>query len=418
MNRYQATFRFIYFMLICSSMIVGIQSYADPAQEWPQWRGMNRDGISQETGLLKIWPAEGPKVLWKVPVGDGYSAVSVSGGRLYTMDAKGEDEFVVCLDATTGKEIWRFRSDANFINEQGNGPRGTPTVDGDGVYALGAQARLIALEAKSGKKIWEKDLQKELGAKLPIWGVSSSPLVEGELLIVPVGGSEQNAVVAFDKKTGNIIWKSQTDEPGYSSPIAIVLDGVRQIVVFSGTALLSLSPKDGKLLWKYPWKTDWFVNAATPIFIPDDKLFISTSYDHGAALLRIRPAAGRFTVEELWLSKGMKNHFNSSVLQNGYLYGFDNATLKCIDAATGEEKWKKSGFGKGSLILADGNLIVLSERGQLLLVEATPVEYKEKGNAQVLQGKCWTHPSLSGGKLYLRNQKELLCLDLISKGSA
>lgn len=414
MKRYRVIFTFVFFMLICA----GIQTFADPAQEWPQWRGMNRDGISKETGLLKNWPAEGPKVVWKVPVGDGYSAISVSGERLYTMEAKDKDEFVVCLDAATGKEIWRSRTDANFINDQGNGPRGTPTVDGNVVYALGAQAGLSALDAKSGKKIWEKDLQKELGAKLPIWGVSSSPLVEGELLIVPVGGSEQNAVVAFDKKSGNIIWKSQTDEPGYSSPIAIVLGGVRQIVAFSGTALLSLSPKDGKLLWKYPWKTDWFVNAATPIFIPEDKLFISTGYDHGAALLRIRPAAGRTTVEELWLSKGMKNHFNSSVFQNGHLYGFDNATLKCIDAATGEEKWKKSGFGKGSLILADGNLIVLSERGQLLLVEATPVEYKEKGSAQVLQGKCWTHPSLSGGKLYLRNQKELLCLDLTSTSSA
>jgi outer membrane protein assembly factor BamB len=395
---------------------VAFRSYAAYAQEWPQWRGLNRDGISNETGLLKTWPAEGPKVVWKAPVGDGYSAVSVSGGRLFTMDAKDKDEFVVCLDAATGKEIWRYRSDGNFENDQGNGPRGTPTVDGKIVYTLGAQAKLAALDTETGKKIWDKDLQKDLGAKLPIWGVSSSPLVEGELLIVPVGGSEQNAVVAFDKKSGNVVWKSETDEPGYSSPIAINAAGVRQIVTFSGTFLLSLSPKDGKLLWKYPWKTDWFVNAATPIFIPDDKLFISTSYDHGAALLKIQQASGRFTVQEVWLSKGMKNHFNSSILYEGHLYGFDNATLKCLDASTGEEKWRKTGYGKGSLILADGNLIVLSERGQLVLVSASPAEYKENGNAQVLQGKCWTHPSLSAGKLYLRNQKELICLDLASKG--
>jgi outer membrane protein assembly factor BamB len=178
--------------------------------------------------------------------------------------------------------------------------------------------------------------------------------------------------------------------------------------------LLSVSPADGKLLWKYPWKTSWFVNAAMPIFIPNDKIFISTSYDVGAALLRVKGAAGKLSVEEIWLSKDMKNHFNSSVLHQGYIYGFDNAVLKCVKADTGEETWRKSGFGKGSLILADGHLIVLSERGQLAIVEAIPGEYKEKATAQVLQGKCWTQPTLAGGKLYLRNQKEMICIDLTS----
>jgi outer membrane protein assembly factor BamB len=398
--------------LIFAMFVAATGGNAQASKEWPQFRGLNRDGISSETGLLKTWPATGPKVVWRVPVGDGYSSMAVTGGRLYTMEAKGDDEFVVCLDAPTGKEIWRVRSDVNFMNDQGNGPRATPTVENGIVYALGAQAKLYALDAKDGKKIWRKDLQKELGAKLPIWGYASSPLVEGNLLVVPVGGSEQNAIVAFDKGNGSIIWKSQTDEPGYSSPIAITVNGLRQIIAFSGTALYSLSPKDGTMLWRYPWKTDWFVNAATPIFIPDDKLFISTSYDHGGALLRVKVIGDKASVEEVYLTKEMKNHFNSSVLYEGHLYGFDNSVLKCLDAATGEEKWSKSGMGKGSLILADGHLIVLSERGLLALVEATPVEYREKASAQVLQGKCWTHPSLSNGKLYLRNQKELVCLDV------
>ena len=380
--------------------------------EWPQYRGMNRDGVSKETGLSKTWGAEGPRVIWKVPLGEGYSGMSVVNGRIYTMDAQNGNEYVVCFDAVTGKEIWRSRSDATFINDQGNGPRSTPTVDGEMIYTFGAQSYLYAWSAKDGKKIWENDLKKTLGAKVPIWGVSSSPLVEGNLLILPVGGGESNAVVAFHKKTGALVWKSETDEPGYSSPLAVNLNGIRQIIIFSGTMLLSVSPTDGKVLWKYPWKTNWFVNSAMPIFVPEDKIFISTSYDRGAALLRVRNSGGEVSVEEIWLSKEMKNHFNSSVLHEGYIYGFDNAVLKCIDANTAEEKWRKSGFGKGSLILADGHLIVLSERGGLVIVEAAPAAYKEKARAQVLQGKCWTQPTLSEGKLYLRNQKQMICIDL------
>jgi outer membrane protein assembly factor BamB len=402
-------------MLLLVLILTGTVLLAKPGFDWPQYRGLNRDGISKETGLIQSWPVEGPKVIWKVPVGDGYSAISVSNGRLFTMFSQQNDELVCSFDATTGKEIWRYKLDSNFVNDQGNGPRGTPTVDGDVVYVLGAQDMLAALNAKDGTKIWDHNLLKEMGGKVPIWGASSSPLVEKDTLIVPVGGSENNAVVCFNKKTGEVIWKSQSDEPGYSSPIAVTIGGVRQIIAFSGTALFSFSPSDGKMYWRYPWKTDWFVNAATPILVSEDKIFISTSYDRGSALLRVTSTGGKIGVEEVWLSKGMKNHFNSSVLHEGYLYGFDNAILKCIDTTTGEAKWQKTGYGKGSLIFADGNLIVLGERGQLLLVEATPEEYRQKATVEILQGKCWTEPTLSGGKLYLRNQKEMLCLDLSGK---
>jgi outer membrane protein assembly factor BamB len=380
--------------------------------DWPQYRGLNRDGISKETAILKAWPATGPAVVWKSPIGEAYSGLAVVGNRLYTMDSKGQDEFVLCMDATSGKEIWRYRNDSNFVNDQGNGPRATPTVEGDVLYAFGAQGVLSALNTKDGSKIWVHDVKKDLGGKVPIWGYSSSPLIEGELLILPIGGGDNNAVVAFNKKTGAIAWRSQGDEPGYSSAIAATIKGVRQILVFSGTKLLSVSPADGKLLWDYPWKTDWFVNAAIPIFIPEDKIFISTAYDHGAALLKVNVAGGKHSVQEVWLSKSMRNHFNTSVLHNGSIYGFDNAVLKCIDAATGEDKWQKSGVGRGSLLLADGHLIVLSERGRLLLVQATPAEYKEIASAEVLQGKCWTMPTLVNGKLYVRNQKEMACLSL------
>lgn len=403
----------IYWILFIFAMTLRPAVGAD--MEWPGYRGANRDGISPETGLIKTFPAEGPKAEWRVNLGDGYSGIAISGGRIYTMFSQGDDEFVICLDSATGKELWRFRSDSNFVNDQGNGPRSTPTIDDGLVYTFGAHGTLYALNADTGAKVWEHN-PKELGGKEPIWGVSSSALVEGDLLILPVGGGDNNAVVAFNKKTGAVVWKSQTDEPGYSSPVAAKINGVRQILVFSGTQLFSLSPTDGKLYWKYPWKTNWFVNAAVPIFIPEDKVFISTSYDRGGALLRIGGSKTNQTVEEVWLTKGMKNHFNSSVQYKGYLYGFDNAQLKCMDVANGETKWTKGGFGKGSLMLADGQLIVLSERGLLVLVEATPDEYREKASAQVLEGKCWTMPTLVNGKLYLRNQKELICLNMKAAG--
>ena len=380
--------------------------------DWPQYRGLNRDGISKETALLKTWPASGPKVVWKAPVGDGYSGMAIVGNKIYTMDAKGQDEFIVAMDAATGKELWRYRNDSNFMNDQGNGPRGTPSVDGETIYAFGANGTLAAVNAKDGAKIWSHDVKKELAGKVPIWGFSSSPLIEGELLILPIGGSGNNAIVAFNKKNGAIVWRSQGDEPGYSSAIAVDIKGTRQILAFSGTKLLSVAPADGKLLWSYNWKTDWFVNAAVPIVVPPDKVFISTGYGVGSAMLKVNSAGGKSSVEEVWMSKSMQNHFNSSVQHNGHIYGFDNAILKCIDANTGEEKWKKAGFGKGSLMLADGHLIVLSERGRLLMVEAVPEAYKETASAEVLQGKCWTMPTLVNGKLYVRNQKEMVCLDL------
>lgn len=380
------------------------------AADWPQFRGPNRDGISRETGLLKSWPQGGPKVLWKAPSGDGYSHLAAARGRLYTMLGQGADEVVIAYDAATGKPVWRARTDANFSNDQGNGPRSTPVVDGDMVYALGARGKLVALNAQTGKQVWRHDLRAEMGARPPQWGISTTPLVEGNLLLVDVGGSEGKSLAAFDKKTGKVAWTSQTDQAGYSAPIAVTVNGVRQAIFFTGSSVVAVAPADGRLLWRIPWRTDWDVNAATPMFIPPDRLFISSGYDTGSGLFRIKAAGKLATVEELWKSRGMKNQFSSSVFHNGHIYGFDNRTFKCIDAATGQEKWKQGGLGHGSLILADGLLIVLSESGRLVLAEATPAGYREKGSAQVLSGRCWTAPTLANGVLYVRNQEEMLAL--------
>lgn len=381
--------------------------------EWSQWRGPNRDGISHENGLLKSWPAGGPKVIWRIPLGDGYSGISISQGRAYTMYAQGDDEFVVCLDASNGKEMWRFRTDSKFINDQGDGPRSMPTVDDDLVFVLGARGKLYALHSKNGEKVWEHDFVKEFGSNIPGWGFATSPLVEGDLLLVEAGGTARKSLVAFNKKSGGVVWTSHTDEAAYSSPIAITFNGIRQVIFLTSQTLLSVSPKDGQIYWKYPWPEG--INIATPILIPEDKIFISASYDKGAVLVKMKTAQGKLAAEEVWKSRVMKNHFNSSVLRGNYLYGFDNGTLKCIEVNTGEEQWAERGFAKGSLILADGHLIILGEQGKLALAEATPSGYKEQSSFQVLQGKCWTSPTLAGGKLYLRNQKEMLCLDMTGR---
>ena len=382
------------------------------AADWPQFRGPNRDGVARETGLLKSWPAGGPRVLWKIPAGEGYSQIVVSNGRLFTLYGQGGQEVAVALDAATGKQLWKVAIDRKYQSDMGNGPRSTPTVDGDLVYVLSANGKLAALGAKDGRKVWERDLRKELGARVPGWGVSTSPLVEGNLLLVDVGGSSGKSLAAFDKKTGKVVWTSQSDSAGYSAPIAVTVGGVRQVIFFTGTSVVSVSPKDGRLFWRVPWRTDWDVNAATPIFVAPDKVFISSGYGVGAALFQIKAAGGKAEVDEVWRSRGMKNQFSSSVLHNGTIYGFDDSTFKAIDAATGKEHWKQRGFSHGSLIAADGHLVVLSERGcDLALVEATPQDYREKGRTEVLSGKCWTAPTVANGRLYLRNEEELVALD-------
>lgn len=387
------------------------ESNTSTKTDWPQWRGPNRDGISTETGIIKGWSEDGPKILWRAPSGDGYSGISISNGRVYTAFGQNAHEFMVCLDADSGEEIWRYRMDSKFSNQFGHGSRSTPTVDGDMVYGLSAQGMLVALDAVKGTEVWKHDLRKEYGGKVPTWGVSTSPLVEGDLLLVDVGGKDDYGFVAFNKENGKVAWQTKTDIPGYSAPIAITVNGLRQILCFTGNSLISVDPSSGKEYWSYPWRTSYDVNAATPIFIAPDKVFISSGYNVGGAVLKMKAANGSVNVEEIWKSKVMRNHFSTSLLVDNHLYGFDEGTLKCVDINTREEKWAQRGLGKGSLIYADGQLIVLSERGKLLLIEATPLEYRERASAQVLRGRCWTVPTLVGGKLFIRNQKELLCLD-------
>ena len=410
----------LYFTIILmSSSIVGAAEHEPAAQaEWHQWRGANRDGISLETGILKTWPEDGPKELWRMLLGNGFSGISIANGRTYTMFAKGEDEVVVCLDAETGEELWRHLDDWFYTERQGgNGPRSTPAVDGNTVYVLSAFGRLIALNANTGEELWDLDFTKAFSSSMPRWGFSTSPVVEDDRLLIEVGGANDNAIVAFNKETGERIWGGATSPSGYSSPILVTVNGVRQALFFARDELLAVSPEDGSVYWRYPWDGGRnSENRVTPVFISPDKVFISTSTRDAGIVLRIVGTGDDMRVEEVWRSHTMINGFSTTVLHDGYIYGFSNTIFKCVNADTGEEKWKTRGFGQGSVIYADNHLIVFGEQGNLALVEATPEAYREAAQAQVLSGLCWTAPTLSNGKLYLRNHQEIVCLDLSGQG--
>jgi outer membrane protein assembly factor BamB len=380
------------------------------ALDWPQFRGVNRDGVSAETGLLRSWPAEGPRVVWRRPIGEGYSGVSVAGDRVYTMDSDGAAEYVVALEAGGGREVWRVPAGPKLIDDMGNGPRTTPTLDGGMVYAMGSHGRLVALKAADGSKVWEVDLPQAFGGKRPTWGYSGSPLIDGDLLILEAGGKDRG-VVAFEKATGKVRWGALDGDAAYSSPVVMTIGGVKQYVVprRAGPQTVSFTP-DGAVLWTHPAP---FSVIASALFIPPDKVYVSGGDDAGAVLVRIRTEGGKATVEELWKTRIMKNHFNNAVLVGDHLYGFDNATFKCLSVATGEPAWAQRGLGKGSLLVADGNLlIVLSDKGELLLVEAAPAEYRELARFQVMEGKAWTAPTLANGRLYLRDQDEIVALEM------
>lgn len=390
-------------------------SGADPSAgtDWPRFRGPQQNGVSPEKGLLRSWPESGPKVVWKKPIGSGFSSMTAVGDALYTMAAEGESEMAYRLRESNGEVVWRVPIGPVFPETFGNGPRSTPTVEGDVVYALSATGRLHALKTADGARLWEVELAKVAGSPMPLRGFSFSPLVDGDLVLLEAGGPEGKAVVALEKKTGKLRWSALDGKPGYVTPLAVTIDGVRQYVFVRTAAgdILSLLP-DGKVHWQYPWKGG---AIASPLFVPPNRIFASASEDAGSVLLEIgksEGAEGKATVKEVWNNRVMKNHFSSPVLYEGHIYGFDNASLKCIVAGTGEQKWVQRGYGKGSLIVADGLLYVLSDQGQLILAEATPAGFQEKGKVKVMEGKTWVAPVLSHGRIYLRDEDEMIVLDV------
>lgn len=394
-------------------MSLAYEAVGQPAANWPQWRGPNRDGISKETDLLKQWPAEGPPLAWKAAgAGRGYSSFSIANGRLFTMGLRGNREFVVAFDIATGKEAWATPHGTAFRNDRGDGPRGTPTIDGDRLYALGGSGDLSCLEARTGSIVWTKNILKEFGGSNIKWGISESPLIIGNKVLVNPGGPGAS-IVALNKSDGSVIWKSQSDEAGYSSAIPVEINGATQVVFFTGERAVGLDLRDGRLLWEYARPSNNVANVATPI-VRDNRLFISSDYGTGGGVVEIK-ADGK--AREVYFTKEMRNHHSTSVLVGDYLYGFSSAILTAMKFDTGEIAWRDRSVGKGSLVYADGRLYCFSENGVVGLVEATPTGYVEKGRFRIPQDSLptWTHPVVAGGRLYLRDQDTIYAFDVREK---
>jgi outer membrane protein assembly factor BamB len=381
--------------------------------EWNQWRGANRDGKSHESGLLEEWPAAGPERVWEVEsLGAGYSSLAVGEGRLFTQGVKGRKQVLIALDAETGETVWETVHGEVYSNGRGDGPRGTPTLDGDRIYALGADGNLICTDSSSGAKIWEKHLLDTYGGRNIRWGISESPLVDGHQVIVNAGGPGAS-IVALHKDTGAELWKSQSDEAGYSSAIAADLDGVRHYVVLTGEAAVGVLAKNGELLWRYSPVSNSTANIATPV-VHENFVFLSTAYGTGCALLRLENTGGSIQASEVYFNRDMKNHYGSSVLIDGYLYGFSGRILTAMNFATGEVAWRDRSVGKGQIIYADGRLYILGEDGIVGLVEPDPSEYREVSRFEIGSGDypTWTLPVIADGRLYLRDQDRLYAYEV------
>ncbi|MCP4204631.1 MAG: PQQ-binding-like beta-propeller repeat protein [bacterium] len=390
------------------------------ANDWPQFRGLNRDGTSAETGLLHDWPEAGPTELWRIPIGEGYSASSIVDDRLYTMYAGEEDgkpvEYAVVFDAGTGNEIWKTLVGDKLDTEFGNGPRSTPTVVDDTVYVLGSRGDLAALDAAEGTINWRLDLTETFGGSMPNWGFATSILVDQGKVIVEGGGPEGKSYSGLDASTGEVLWSTgEARGAGYNSPLAVDMNGERRYVYIAGGQLRCID-EDGKEIWQHEWPRG--ETHAMPVLVSDNRIYASGAQGVGAQLVEVREGDDGASVAEVWKAPHLRNHFSSAVAHEGTIYGFDNATLKAVSADTGELAWAKRGLGKGSLILADGHLFVLSDRGRLLQIKATPEAYTEEGSVQALSGKTWTAPSLANGILYLRSHSELVAYDLRHGGSS
>ncbi len=380
---------------------------------WTDFRGPKRDGQYRERPILTNWPADGLKPIWKQPVGGGYASFVIAGGRAFTIEQRGPQEVVAAYDVATGRELWTNAWIAIFRESMGgDGPRATPTWADGRVYALGGQGELRCLDDTGGKLVWRTNILDDAGATNLQWGMAAAPLVVDDTVVVLPGGPKGQSVVAYDRRTGKRAWSALDDRQAYSSPMLVTLAGTRQIVVFSATRVMGLTPDRGSVLWEYPWKTDYDVNASQPLVIGDNRVFVSSGYGAGAAVIEIAQPAGGFSVREVWRNIRMKNQFTSSVLHDGFIYGLDESILACLDAATGELKWKGGRYGYGQVLLASGHLIVLTEEGDLALVRAAPDRHQELGRFPAVEGKSWNHPAMSGGYLLVRNINEMAAFDL------
>jgi outer membrane protein assembly factor BamB len=386
---------------------------ANPARNyWTNYRGPARDGRYDEAAILTNWSSSGPPLLWKQPIGNGYASFVVADGTAFTIEQRRRQEVVAAYDVETGREIWTHTWNAEFTEETGDGPRATPTWDDGKIYTLGAQGDLACLDAKTGRPNWSRNILSDNGADNLPWGMAASPLVVDDKVIVLPGGKGGKSVVAYNKNTGAPIWKALDDRAAYVAPMLVTLAGQRQVLVETSRRVVGLRVEDGGLLWEYPWTTDMGINCSQPIIVGANRFFVSSGYGKGAAVVEVSRDGDRFTPNGVWQNTNMKNKFNSSVYYDGYVYGLDEGILTCVDVATGERKWKGGRYGYGQMILASGHLVITTDTGDLVLVKATPDQLTEVARTTVLQGRTWNYPAMAGGRLLIRNQTEMACLNI------
>ena len=385
------------------------------ASDWPQFRGAKGDAISTETGINKDWKTKPPKELWHVEMHDkGYAGAAIAAGKVFLLDPNSSEDTVRALDPKTGNEIWAFKYPSVYTSMIGGGDpdwgfgRSTPTYDDGHIYTLSALGLLHCLDAEKGTKIWSRDIKAEFKGKPGDWHYVAPPIIDGNKLIVCPGG--ENAVVALDKTTGKDIWKGGgSDKAGYAIPIIATLDGKKQYVVLMRTSIVGVDPECGAALWTVPWKTDYDVNAAAPVVVDGNSIFVCSGEKHGCALIEVKGGSAKI----VWENKEMQSQFNAPVLADGYVYGIgDPGVLTCLDVKTGSVAWKEKGFGKGGVMSVDGVLIAIDgSTGNVAMVAFDHTAYKELGRIQPLEGRHWSPPLLADGKLFIRNRRTLVCLD-------
>ncbi|HEX8456802.1 MAG TPA: PQQ-binding-like beta-propeller repeat protein [Pyrinomonadaceae bacterium] len=380
---------------------------------WTNFRGPNRDGRYEERAVKTNWPAGGLKPMWKQPVGGGFSSFVVADGTAYTIEQRRAQEVVAAYNVETGRELWTHGWNAAFSPDNtGDGPRSTPTWDAGRIYALGAEGELRALDAKSGKLYWQKNILSDNGASNLQWGMAASPLIVDDKVVVLAGGTAGKGVVAYNKTTGTRVWSALNDRASYTSPMLVTLAGKRQILVVTASHVAGLDPGDGAVLWSHPWDVSYGINVSQPLVVGANRFLMSAGYGKGAALVELAGGGRSFTAKPVWENINLKTKFNSPVVAGGYAYGLDEGILTCIDLATGERKWKGGRYGYGQVLFAGNHLIVTTDAGEVALVKADPSSYTEVSKFAALSGKTWNVPALANGRLLVRNGTEMAAYNL------
>ncbi len=380
---------------------------------FPQFLGSGRDGVIRGVRLARDWESAPPRELWRRPIGAGWSGFAVDRGVAVTHEQRGEHEVVAAYDLATGAPLWEHADEARYGSTiAGIGPRATPSIDGERVVALGATGLLTCLDRTSGALRWQRDVVAENGARIPQWGLAASPLVARGLVVVAVGGGDGRALVAYDAQSGERAWSGGTDGAGYASPALVRLAGVEQVLVLGARALTGFAPASGEVLWTEPWQ--WHhPNVAQPVLVSDERLVVSTGYGVGAAAFDVaRAGEGALEAQRAWSSIALKAKFANFVHHAGFLYGLDDGAFACVDASTGKRVWKRGRYGHGQLLLVGDVALVLTEDGEIVLVEATPAEHRELARAPALAGKTWNSPAFAAPYLVVRNDAEAACFEL------